>query len=642
MKKHTHTPPICVFFLLILLTGYQTVLFAQKQLSPQVLKKMSIEELTNLEVTSVSKSPEKLTEVASAIQVITHEDIRRSSATRLPEALRLAPNLQAGQTNSHDWAVTARGFNGAPLRSNTLANKLLVMIDGRSIYTPLFGGVFWDAQNVFLEDLDRVEVVSGPGGSLWGANAVNGVINIISKNTRATQGWVASVAAGSFLQDYAGLRYGGRVDSFLHFRVYGQRFDQRNTTSVVDGSDARDDWGLTQGGFRIDYARTDKNAFTLQGDLYAGRADTGNTVINGQNVLGRWSHSFSETSDLSLQMYFDRTWRDLPDAFFRDVLTTYDIDFQHGFAIGVNNAILWGAGYRVMEDAVRNSPTLVFNPATRILHLFSSFVQDRIMLVDEELFLTVGTKFLHNDYTGFEVQPSARLTCTPNEKHTIWTAVSRAVRMPTRFETDESTPFITTRDGVFKSEKVVAYEAGYRIHPVERASFSLAVFYNRYDDLRSINDNDMPPPPLLFANDQRAVTWGVEWSGNFLVTAWWRLRGGYTFLNKRISAKSPSVRSTSVLFEGIDPDNQAFLQSILDIGKNLQFDFTGRYVDALPELGVSTPAIPAYATFDARLAWIFSKFELSIVGQNLTKGKHSEFGTREIPRSIYVKGTLRF
>ena len=628
--------------ILVIVVVLQGVSSAQKPLSPKDLKRMSIDELMNIEVTSVSKSREKLTEVASAIQVITNEDVRRSSVTRLPEALRLTPNLQVGQSNSHDWAITARGFNGAPLRNNTLANKLLVMIDGRSIYTPLFGGVFWDAQNVFLEDLDRVEVVSGPGGTLWGANAVNGVINIITKNARETQGWVASAAVGSFLQDYGGLRYGGHIDTSFYYRVYGQRFDQRSTSSSVTGNDTYDAWGMTQGGFRADFFPSAKNNFTFQGDFYAGKADTGNTLINGQNVLGRWSHTFSEESEWSLQVYYDRTWRDLPAASFRDKLSTYDVDFQHRFAIGANNEILWGAGYRMMENSVRNIPSLVFDPATRVLHLYSGFIQDKIMLVDEELHLTIGSKFLHNDYTGFELQPSARLTCTPSEKHTIWAAVSRAVRLPSRFETDETTPTITTRNGIFNSEKVIAYEAGYRARPIGRVNFSVAVFFNQYDDLRSIDSNDMAPPRFLFANNQKATSWGVECSGNFVIKSWWRLRGGYTFQNKEISSKSPLVTTISARFEAIDPKHQAFLQSIVDVGKNFQVDLTGRYVDMLPELASSIPAIPSYATFDLRLAWIFSKFEIAFAGQNLTEKKHREFGAREIPRSVYVKGTLRF
>jgi iron complex outermembrane receptor protein len=341
-------------------------------------------------------------------------------------------------------------------------------------------------------------------------------------------------------------------------------------------------------------------------------------------------------------LYYDRTWRDLAASDFSEALNTYDLDFQHLFSLGSNNQVLWGAGYRMMDDNVENSPSLSFNPARRTLELFNGFVQDRIMVIDEELYLTIGTKILHNDYSGFELQPSARLTYTPSDKHTVWTAVSRAVRTPARFDADETTPFITTRNRAFDSEKVVAYELGYRIRPVSYISFSCAVFYNNYDDLRSINANDMAPPAFLFANDQKSSSWGLEFSGNAVVTKWWRLRGGYTFQDKRFSNKSPAVLAGSDLFEAIDPKHQAILQSIMDLPGNFQLDLLGRYVDELPELQSISPHINAYTTLDARLAYVFHEFEFSVSGQNLIKARNGEFGSREIPRSVFVKGVYRF
>ena len=308
----------------------------------------------NLEVTSVSKAPEKLTEVASAIQVITNEDIDRSAVARLPEALRLAPNLQVAQVNAHDWAITARGFNGAPIGTNTLADKLLVMIDGRTVYTPLFGGVFWDVQNVLMEDIDRIEVVSGPGGTLWGANAVNGVINVQSKNTKETQGLFVSESLGTFLQDNVAVRYGGKLDSQLSFRVYGQLFDHRNTT-LASGRDAQDHWNMTQGGFRMDYEVSRKDQFTVQGDLYGGKEDSAVTYLNGQNLIAKWNHIFSQRSDLTVQTYFDRTHRNITGPDIVEKLTTYDIELQHHFAIRRRHKILWGAGYRQMHNETRDS-----------------------------------------------------------------------------------------------------------------------------------------------------------------------------------------------------------------------------------------------------------------------------------------------
>ena len=619
-----------------------SILWAQPntQLSPSALKKLSVEELMNIEVTSVSKSPEKLTEVASAIQVLTGEDVQRSGATRLPDALRLASNLQVAQSNSHDWAITARGFNGAPLLTNTLSDKLLVMTDGRSVYTPLFGGVFWDVQNVLLEDLDRIEVVSGPGGTLWGANAVNGVINIITKNARETQGLYVSAATGNLLRDQLALRYGFHTDSFHYFRVYGQRFDQ-HSIQLPDGSDAQDHWAMTQGGFKMDYFPSVKTTVTLQGDLYGGRENNAqSTEVNGQNVVGRWSRQFSKKSDLSLQVYFDRTLRDLPVLSFKEVLNTYDADLQYHFSLGQRNAILSGVGYRLMDDSVTNSTRITFSPARKKLQLFNAFLQDQIEIVPRRLVLTLGTKLLHNDYSGFEWQPSARFAWTPNDEHTVWAAVSRAVRTPARLDADETTPSLTTLNGEFDSEKVVAYEIGYRVHPVDRLSFSVATFYHKYDDLRSVNKNPFAPPSFIFANDQQAETWGFELSGNYFLQSWWRLRGGFSFLSKQFYFKNESVRPSSIVLEGIDPKNQLLLQSIIDLPKNFQIDVVGRYVDLLA--ASPTLTIPSYLTFDARLAWIFKRFTLSVVGQNLGEKAHREFGLWQVPRSYYVKTAFRF
>lgn len=630
-------------FLFFLALAPQALRAQDGPLSPRDAKTMTLDDLLNIKVTSVSKNPEKLTEVASAIQVVRSEDIKRSACMRLPEALRLAPNLQVAQSNSHDWAITARGFNGAPLNNNTLADKLLVMIDGRSVYTPLFGGVFWDVQNVLLEDVDRIEVVSGPGGTLWGANAVNGVINIISKSAKETQGLYVSSSVGTLLQDFAGIRYGGKLDSNLFFRVYGQRFDQFST-HLSDTLDGQDKWNMTQGGFRMDYFASKNNTFTLQGDLYGGTEDVPtNTYVNGQNLIGRWTHNFSEQSTTSLQLYYDRTWRRFRVPDFNDELSTIDIDFQHGFLISRRNRLLWGAGYRVMEDKTHNTPSLIFTPEDRTLQLFNTFVQDQIALVPERLELTLGTKLLHNDYTDFEWQPSARLAWTPTENHTVWAAVSRAVRTPARFDVDERTPGLTTKE--FVSEKVVAYELGLRLRPTGRVSMSLATFYHVYDDLRSINTNTSPPPEpgLLFANDQKGESAGFELSGNVVALTWWRLRGGFTYLYRNIDPKSELVVPDADLFEAIDPRTQFLLQSNIDFPKNFQLDLIGRYVDMLEGLeGLGLQTVPAYVTFNARLSWQYKYFTISLAGQNLAHNFHREFGVRAIPRSINVQFTFRY
>ncbi|MES2328894.1 MAG: TonB-dependent receptor [Bacteroidota bacterium] len=609
----------------------QTVLPAASE-----LKKLSFEELMNIEVTSVSKAPEKLTEVASAIQVITNNDIYRSTSNSLPEALRLASNLQVAKPNSHDWAISSRGFNATPLRNNTLSNKLLVLIDGRSVYTPLFGGVFWDVQNVLLEDVDRIEVVSGPGGTLWGANAVNGVINVMTKSAKETQGMYITASTGTFLQDHLAARFGSRIDSNLYLRIYGQHFDQC-AMKLVNGTDARDNWGLTQGGFRLDYYPSKKNTLSIHGDAYGGSEETPvNSKQSGQNIVARWVHTYSDNSELTVQAYFDRTWKYLLASDFRELVNTYDLDVQHRFRLNKSNIVLWGLGYRFMNDVTSNS----FVPANKDLNLLNAFIQDQVTLVPHKLELTVGTKFLHNDYSGFEIQPSARMAWTPTQKHTLWAAVSRAVKTPSRFETDLSSTAIAVPPS-FKAETVIAYELGYRVSIAERVSVSLATFYNRYDDLRTFNTRS-GTPAFIFGNDQKADTWGFEISGNAVATSWWRLRGGYTFLDKKFTPKASNVLPTSDLIEALDPRHQVMVQSIMNLTKNIQWDVTARYIDQIKSSLAVGVAVDAYTTFDMRLAWEAPKFTFSVQGQNLATADHTEFITRKVPRSVLAKISFHF
>src|SRR3989454_1099950 len=359
-------------------------------LSAEALKKLSIEQLMNLQVTSVSKRPERLPQPASAIQVITQEDIRRSGAASLAEALRLAANLQVAQIDSRQWAIAARGFNG------TAANKLLVLIDGRTVYTPLFAGVFWDVQDTLLQDIDRIEVISGPGGALWGANAVNGVINVITRSAKDTHGLFLEGGGGTELRGFGEIRYGGELTPQLHYRVYGKYLD-RDSTVLPNGADATNQWHMGQGGFRLDWDATNNNVLTLQGDLYDGRAAqpaTNDIVLRGANLLGRWSHSFSERAGLQLQMYYDQTRRRIPGTFAED-LNIYDFDSQYRFSLGERQDVVWGLGYRQIEDDVGNIGALTFLPAHQSLHLYSGFVQDTITLVEDRLRLTLGSKFEH-------------------------------------------------------------------------------------------------------------------------------------------------------------------------------------------------------------------------------------------------------
>jgi len=603
--------------------------------SAKAMKKLSVEELMNIDVTSISMRPEKLTEVASAVQVITGEEIRRSGVTRLPEALRLIANLQVAQANSHDWAITARGFNGLPSSGGVLANKLLVMIDGRSVYNPLFGGVYWDVQNVLIEDIDRIEVVSGPGGTLWGANAVNGVINIITKSSKDTHGLFASAAAGTFLQDILQARYGFNIGEKISSRVYVQRMDQRHTIQK-DEKNANDPWEMTQGGFRFDYSPDVSKNITVQGDFYRTleNKSTRKTITDGQNIIARVSRSYKDNSDLRVQFFFDRTWRDNPSSAkpFYYQLVTYDLDLQYRFQAGTRQTILSGIAYRFQRDKAAHS----LIPLSRDMPLYSGFIQDEITAVPQRLKIIAGTKFLHNIFSGFEVQPTVRLAWTPNERNTIWSAVSSTVRAPTRFDSD-----ITVNAQKFDSEKVIAYEVGYRMRPIDNLTLSLATFYNIYHQLRSLDSTDVSTQPIILANSQRAESWGLELSGKLQAKENWALRGGFTYFDKTIWAIKPRVLDASKGFEGVDNKTHAMLQSIWDISASWQLDVNCRYFSSLPAATATIPRVPEYFTFNVRLAWIYKSLELSVVGQNLTEKNHTETGISNIPRTVYGKLTWR-
>lgn len=599
----------------------------------QDLKKMSMEELMNLEVTSVSKRPERLTEVASAIQVITKEDIRRSAATSLPEVLRLATNLQVAQLNSYAHIISARGFNAL------YSNKLLVMIDGRTVYSPLFAGVFWDAQQVVLEDIERIEIVSGPGGTLWGANAVNGVINIITKSSQETQGLFASAAVGTYLGNQGALRYGGKIGSDISYRIYAQH-SGRNHTFLPDGSENADKWKLTQSGFRMDWNPSEVNNLMFQSNFYGGREQTEPrvTTLDGQNVLGRWTRTFSK-SQLVVQAYFDRTWRRMPTVGFE--LKKYDFEIHHRFPVGKSHSIIVGTGYRLMQDDTHNYTTFGgILPNFRRMSLFNTFIQDEISVVPNLLKLTFGTKLLHNVFTQFELQPNVRLAFTPNERHTLWSAISRSIRMPSRIDVDyfiPTTPLPPDKPQVaggpnFISEKIIAYELGYRVHPNSRLMLSLAAFYNQYDDLYSVEA--LPGTQIYqIQNGTEGVSWGAELSGTFQVLKQWRLVGGYTYFDKDLQNKPGRTFDFSVL--GYDAKSQVLVQSMVDLPGNIQVDITSRH------LGKLSARVPDYFTFDMRVAWLFKQWEFSVIGQNLWEDRHKEWGA-EIPRNIYGKVICRF
>jgi iron complex outermembrane receptor protein len=610
--------------------------------TPSALKKLSVEQLMDIEVTSVSKRPEKLSETASAIQVVTADDIRRAGATSLPEALRAASNLEVAQIDSRQWAISARGFN------NVFADKMLVLIDGRSVYTPLYAGVYWDVQDTMLEDLDRIEVISGPGATQWGANAVNGVINLTTKGAKDTQGSLVTAGGGSELRSSAAARYGGQIAPGVYYRVYAKYFD-RGDSVRTNGNKSNDAWRAGQVGFRTDWDAAAGNQFTLQGDGYDGtEGQTGpdNIRVNGADVLGRWSRTLAENSDIKLQAYYDRTHRRIPGSFTQNI-DTYDLDFQHRCPFGAAHDLVWGLNYRLVNDGVQNTPANAFLPPRVKRQWFSGFLQDEIALVPDRLHATLGTKVEHNDYTGFEIQPSIRLAWRPAKTQTVWTALSRAVRTPSRIDRDlfspATPPFRIAGGKNVVSEKLLAGEFGYRVQLEPSLALSLATFYNAYDDLRSL---EPLTPPLAFpveaSSGLRGHSGGAELTADWRVTGAWRLRAAWTELRVR-SEPQPGTRDRSTRDSiARDPNHQIFLRSQLDLSARWEWDLALRYVSA-----IGNQNLPGYTEADARLGWRPTpRWELSLDGQNLLHAHHPEFNgpgaRREIQRGFFGKAVWRY
>jgi iron complex outermembrane recepter protein len=613
--------------------------------SAEALKQLSIEQLMNLQVTSVSKRPERLSQTASAIQVITQEDIRRSGASSLAEALRLATNLQVAQLDSRQWVISARGFNG------TAANKLLVLIDGRTVYTPLFSGVFWDVQEVPLADVDRIEVISGPGATLWGANAVNGVINVITKDAKDTQGLLLVGGGGTEQHGFGTVRLGAALGSSARARIYGRGFD-RDATTLPGGQGAADDWYLGQGGFRMDWEASSASRVTLQGDLYDGRIaqDSGGDIaVSGRNVIAKWSRTLSERSSFAGHLYYDRTHRDIPRLFGED-LDTYDVDLQHATRLGARHDVVWGLGYRLINDrtVVGSDSTLAFLPSHVARQWFTGFVQDEIALVPDRLHLALGSKIEHNDYTGFEVQPSGRVNWTLSPSATLWVAVSRAVRTPSRVDRElfapARSPYFFTGGPNFHSEEELAYELGYR-HQQGSIALSVATFYSRYHGLRSLEQVNPPAPaPIVIANGQDGESYGAELTADYRVTDRWRLRAGYTELRVHVWANPGSTDTSRGATESQIPDRQFLLLSSVDLPAHLGLAVWFRAID-----DINHQLVPAYAELNATLTWRpTASLDLSLVGQNLLHDQHREFGAstspnrRDIQRGVYGAVAWRF
>jgi len=614
------------------------------------LTQMTLEQLMNVEVTSVSKRPERLADAAASIFVISAEDIRRSGVTTLPEALRLAPNLHVAQAHASGYAITARGFN------NSAANKLLVLIDGRSVYTPLFSGVFWDVQDVLLEDIDRIEVISGPGSTLWGTNAVNGVINVITRSARETQGGL--VAAGAGNREFGGaVRYGGSFGSDGSYRVYAKHLDHDHT-STATGAPKSDAWHKSQAGFRADWGRA-RDQFTVQGDAYTGRmgqplpgtisiagvALALDTIsVSGANLITRWRRALEGGSNLSVQAYLDYTERTVPPTFSED-LTTADIQFQHSLRpIGLHT-LTWGAEYRYAWDRVTNSEIVAFLPAHVNQSWLSLFAQDEIAL-RPDLKMTLGARLERNDYTGWEFLPTARLAWNVTPEHLLWTAATRTVRAPSRLDRDTFVPgrppFLLAGGPTVRSEIAKVYEIGYRGQPISNLSYSATVYHADYDHLRT---QEIAPSgtSLFFGSGMEGETNGVEMWGVYQVLPTWRLRAGLTLLDERLRLKAGSNDAAAVQAqEGRDPERTWTIGTSIDLPHRVELDMRVRHVSRL-----ASPVVSAYSAVDVRVGWkVRSDVELSVTGQNLFHSGHAEFTdpvTRtEFQRSVFFKILGRF
>ncbi|MEE9493265.1 MAG: TonB-dependent receptor [Gammaproteobacteria bacterium] len=627
---------------------------------PDDLMELSLEELMGLEVTSVSKRPQKQLSAPAAVFVITNNDIERWGVTNIPDALRMVPGLHVARIDANKWAISSRGFN------SRFANKLLVLLDGRSVYTPLFAGVYWDALDTPLEDIERIEVIRGPGGTLWGANAVNGVINIISKSSQQTQGGLISVGVGNETTQSMLLRYGGTTDNGLSYRLYGKHKQQDKGFSQAGAEDEADSQIL---GFRSDWDINARDSLTVQGDYFQGesrqqlslpenpapavRTYNDNTDQKSSNLLVRWQRVFDSSSDLSLQVYFDRVERDGPVL--QEDRNTLDIDFDYRFSPTQGHNFLWGFGYRRIMDETSATATFRLDPDNRNVDLYTAFLQDEISLLDNRLALTLGSKFEHNDFTGFEYQPGIRLAWTPDDRQSIWAAASRAVRTPSRGEhdvklqvlpPDPAPPFPVFAVGSedFESEELLAYEIGYRYQKGNDWSSDLSLFVNKYDNLRTLDPVGIPVSELdlAFGNNMRGTAWGIEWSGKIRFSTRWHMQAAYTLLNVDLDLKNSSQDTQSKSSEDTSPQQQFSLWSAYDINSDWQFDSTLRYVGNIKSPAKGTDA---YFDLDIRLAWKMSRDILvSVAARNLLDSKHPEFNPdfiqtqpTEIERSLFAQ-----
>ncbi|MDB5838685.1 MAG: TonB-dependent receptor [Herminiimonas sp.] len=610
------------------------------------LADLSLDALAGIRITSVSRREEALSDAAASVYVITAEAIRRSGVNSLSEAIRLAPNMHVASDNGIPGYISARGANAGVYSS---PNKLLMLIDGRSVYTPWFSGIFWDVQDVMLEDIDRIEVISGPAGTLWGINAVNGVINVITRSASNTQGTLVVAGAGNRGAEI-GFRHGGMVGDAVHYRVYGKSFSRRNTVNELTGNPVDDAWRKHQVGFRADWERADDQV-SVQGNAYTGAEgqpepgtfrDASNILQripwSGANLTARWTRALDHGDSLALQVYYDRTQREIPPVF-GDKLDTLDLEFQHLLNLAGGHTVTWGADYRRNWDHVTNSRFFAFLPGHVIQTWASLFGQDEILLRND-LKLTFGTRIERNPYTGVEFLPSTRLAWKISPEHLLWAAASRTVRGPTRLDADTfipaEPPFRVAGNPDPRSETAKVYELGYRGQRTARASYAVTAFHNIYDHLGTREAAPGGQGGILGSGMDGTAT-GIEMWGTYQAMPRWRISAGFTALTQRLRRKPNSTDLTATNIAGNDPANTWQIRSSFAIAERQELDVAVRHVASL-----WNQAVPAYTAVDARFGWqLRPDLELSIVGQNLLGTGHVEFGGPDfrgkIPTEIFFK-----
>lgn len=619
-------------------------------------------------VSLVSRREEPVMQAPAAVTVLTQEDIRRSGLTTIPELLRMVPGLDVAQIIGNAWAISIRGFNAQ------YANKLLVMIDGRTVYTPAFGGVFWDMHDLMLEDVERIEVIRGPGGSLWGANAVNGIINIVTKSAKDTQGGVVMAGGGSEERAFGGMRWGGKINEEAFYRIYFKGFD-RDEQITTTGQPAGDGWAGYRGGFRVDWDATKTDRVTFHGDLFRVNANqpeshwsltppfqayqVDSLIDTGGHIVGLWRHALADGSEFQLQSFFD--YYEHRTESLTETANLFDLDFQHRFPLGTRQQIIWGLGYRSNWFEFDNSDSVAFVPDRRHDDLYSAFIHDDVTLIEDKLHLSVGSKLEYNNFTGFEVQPSGQLAWTPTPQQTVWATVARSVRTPAASDDSLQVRIFTTpgpaEGRIFgntdlAAEEALSLELGYRVQPTKRLQLDAVAFYSFYDNLVTLRTETpffQPTPlpahvviPLVFNNDLEGETYGFEVASTYAVTDRWKLSASYSLLKMQLHSKLPGSAGESA--EGESPQQQFQVHSLLDLPRHISLDLAAYYVDRLPAQG-----IPAYLRLDVRCAWQPTKnLELTVGVQNALDPSHPEstgtgvFRPTEIQRNVYGKVTWRF